>query len=181
MDRYLLIERDGVISIRREAGITKPEEMVILPFVPEALFTLEQRKIKAIILSDQSSISPSQVDAAALEEIDEKMKAVAEEMGGRIADIITCPYPHTKNELCAFPQPGLFKIAAHKYKLNLPETHFIASSLDGLQAAWAAGCKASFVKTGKPYAAMQYFRSAEKLPEFIERDFLSVVVKIFPD
>lgn len=181
MDRYLLIERDGVLCVRREEGILKPEEMLVIPFVSEALFSLGQKDVKAIVLSDQHSIVPSKIDLTTMAAIDERLQSICEETGKRVDDIICCPNNQVKADQCAFPQPGLFKIAALKYHFKLADTYFVASSLEGLQAAWAAGCKTAFVKTGKPYKAMQYFRTGEQLPDFIVKDFLTAVVKIFPD
>ncbi len=180
MERYLLIERDGGITVRTDEGITSPERLLVLPFVQEAFLALEQKDVKTIILSDQSAIVPSQIDAPVLDAIHEKMIAIIEEAGGKVADILVNPNRDMAPELCAFPQPGLLHLARDRYGLHLPETPFIVSSYEGFLAGCAAKCRTVFVKTGKPYKAMQAFRTSTELPEFIVPDLLSAVVKLFP-
>lgn len=180
MDRYLLIERDGAITVQTDEGITSPDRILVLPFVQEALFALEQAGVKTIVLSDQSAIVPSKIDVSVMDAIHEKMMASIEETGGKVADILVNPNREMAPELCAFPQPGLLHLARDRYGLHLPETPLIVSSYEGFLAGCAAKCKTVFVKTGKPYKAMQAFRTSTELPEFIVPDLLSAVVKLFP-
>ncbi len=180
MDRYLLIERDGGVNVRTEEGVVSPEKLMILPFVQEAFFALHQKKIKTIILSDQSAIVPSKIDLSGLDPIHEKMKATVELLGGKVTDVIVNPNSILRVDHSTFPQSGLFLIAAKKYGLNLQETPFIASSYEGLQAGWAAKCRTSFVKTGKPFKTLQALRTSKVQPEYIFQDLLEAVTRLFP-
>ncbi len=180
MAQFLLCERDGVITVRKDEGITSADECLILPFVQEALFTLEQKGIATIVLSDQSKLVPQTISLETLDEIHARMKEIAEEQGGLITDVISSPNSAMALNLSQFPKPGLFVSAAKKYGFKLPETWFIASSWEGLQAGWSAGCKTIFVKTGKPFRALENLRTSQKQPNYIVQDILTAIVKAFP-
>ncbi len=178
MDRYLLIERDGIITVRTDEGIVKPEDCLILPFVSEAMYHLEQQGIKPIIISDQSKLFPGAIDQTTVDAIHEKMKTVVEDDGGRIEEILTCS--GAGGESNGFPSPAIIQLAAQKYGFDLSETYFIASDILSLQAGWAAGCKTGFVKTGKPYKTMQILRNSDKYPDMVVQDLLTSVNRLFP-
>ena len=173
------MERDGVINVLWDEGVTTPERMVLLPFVQEVLFNLNQQGVQVIVLSDQSDWIPAKLEPAALEPIHAKMRSLIEEFGGRVADILVCPNAELSVKECRFPQTGLFHLEARKYGINLAETCFIAGRLESLQAAWAAGCRAILVRTGKAFEAVQALRGAAKQPEAVVPDLLSAYTRIF--
>jgi hypothetical protein len=74
----------------------------------------------------------------------------------------------------------LLHLARDRYGLHLRKRRLSFSLYEGFLAGCAAKCRTVFVKTGKPYKAMQAFRTSTELPEFIVPDLLSAVVKLFP-
>ncbi|MFB3784758.1 MAG: HAD-IIIA family hydrolase [bacterium] len=179
MDQYILMERDGVVSVLWDEGVTAPERMVLLPFAQEVIFNLNQQGVQVIVLSDQSDWIPGKMELAALEPIHAKMRSLIEEFGGRVADILVCPNAELSVKECRFPQTGLFHLAARKYGIKLAETYFIAGRLESLQAAWAAGCRTVLVRTGKAFETLQALRDSAKQPEAVVPDLLSAYTRIF--
>jgi D-glycero-D-manno-heptose 1,7-bisphosphate phosphatase len=180
MDRFLLIERDGIITVRTDEGIVKPEQCLILPFVSESLLHLEKQGVKPIILSDQSKFFPGEIDQATVDDIHETMKSIVFEDGSRIEEILTCSGDGPGGDANGFPNPAIIQMAAQKYGFELSETYFITSDILSLQAGWAAGCKTGFVKTGKPYKTMNILRNSDQYPDLVTQDLLASVTRLFP-
>ncbi len=180
MDRYLLIERDGIITVRTDEGIAKPEDCLVLPFVSESLLHLEQQGVKPIIISDQSKFFPGKIDRTTVDAIHEKMMSIIDEEGGRVEEILTCSGNGPGGESNGFPDPAIIQMAEQKFGFVLSETYFITSDILSLRAGWAAGCKTGFVKTGKPYKTMQILRNSDQFPDLVVQDLLTTVNRLFP-
>lgn len=177
MEKFVLLDRDGVINVLRENGIHSLDDFVFIPLIPEAFFQLERHKINAVILDNDAALANGDIDYTIIAQINSIIEEHVSGSGGRVHDILVCP----SNDDVKYPSPALLKKAAEKHRCKLTETYFITASLEGLQAGWAAGCKTGFVKTGKPYKTMQYLKSAQKGPDILLPDLLGVVTKICAD
>ncbi len=178
MEKYILLQRDGVINVLLDNPLTNPDDFVLLPFVPEAFYEMARNQIKPIILTNQEGLASGELEMKDLGAIHSKMISMIEDAGGKVADVLICPHDESKQCDCRYPQPGLLKHAAEKHKFQLQDTFFIGDRLACLEAAWNAGCKSAFVRSGKPHKTMQYLRTAERLPDIITRDLLDAIVKI---
>ncbi|RJP27820.1 MAG: HAD-IIIA family hydrolase [Candidatus Omnitrophota bacterium] len=178
MEKFILLERDGVINVMQDAIVKTPDEFVFLPFVLEAFFELKQNQIRPIVLTNQPGLATGELEMRNLGEIHSKMISTIEESGGKVEDVLICPHDESKNCDCRYPKPGLLVHAAQKFKFDLKSTFFIGSHTACLQAAWQAGCKSSFVRSGKPYKTLQFLRTSDRQPDLITRDLLETVVKI---
>jgi len=177
MDRFLLIERDGVVNVKLENGVLSPEEFQFLPFVQEAFVMLARYDFKPIILSDQSALS-TQLDSETLDSIHLQMEELIQEFGGKVFDTIVNPNGQLPEEACALPQPGLLHLAARKHQFNIQETTFLTCHTGGLQAGWAAGCQTVFVRSGKPFKTDRFLLDSPQQPDMTRKDILDAVVRI---
>lgn len=178
MDKYILMSRDGVINVRQDGPVVSVDQFVLLPFVQEAFFRLEQLGWKTIVLVSEPALAKGDLDQPGLEQIHARMDELISEGGGAFTDIMVCPSKYAPWDKCAFPKSGLLQLAAHKHALNLPDIYFIGDRLECLQAAWTVGCKSAFVRSGKPFETMQYLRSSDRVPDLITLDLLSMVNRI---
>ena len=145
MERFILIERDGVINVQRESPIKSLNEFALRPFVQEAFFELRRNQIHTVILTNQPGIEEGVLDYQTLAEIHAQLQVALEESGGKVHDILICPDADPKSG-CRYPNPDLLQTAAAKHKFNLSETFFVCPRMECLQAGWVAGCKpVSFV------------------------------------
>lgn len=180
MEKYLLIERDGVINAMKDEPVQTPDDFWMLPFVTEGFFHLERVGVKGIVVTDQSGCVPDLIGHETMKDIHARMKETIAAAGGHVHDILVCPNHEADPAMCKFPNAGLFRLAASKYPIDLTDTYFISSHLDSLQAAWSVGCKTVLVKTGRPYHAIQFLKTSTKHPDFILHNFLDAVTKLFP-
>ncbi len=179
MEKYILIERDGVINVQQDQPVVTREQFVMLPFVTEAFYSMAQNGYKPIIVTKQQPLQDKMMDQGTLDDIHHSMKQIIHEAGGAIEDILVCPSLYADWERCAYPKPGLLQIAAAKHGFEPKNTYFLCDRLECLQAGWNLGMKTVFVKSGKPFKTVKFLRQSEQQPEMIKRDILSAVVSIF--
>ncbi|HEY8219664.1 MAG TPA: D-glycero-beta-D-manno-heptose 1,7-bisphosphate 7-phosphatase [Methylobacter sp.] len=147
--RYVLLDRDGVINHDSDDFIKSPEQWLPIEGSLEAIALLNEHGYKVVVITNQSGLARGLLDAATLEKIHAKMQRMAEEKGGKIDAIYFCPHGPDDDCSCRKPKPGLLEAFASDNNVNLIGIAFIGDSLRDLQAAQAAGASPILVKTGK--------------------------------
>lgn len=178
MEKYVFIHRDGVICVRQDQPLAKPDDFIFLPFVFEAFREFELNGFKPVVLVWEEGLQNGALSAEDHAVIIEQMKEGISEHEGKVHDVIACPGPMAPWDKCALPKGGMLQIACAKYQLNPQSVYFISDRFECLEAGWAAGCKNILVRSGKPYQTMQKLRKSEKQPYKIERDILSASLRI---
>lgn len=148
-NRYVLLDRDGVINHDSDEFIKSPEQWLPIEGSLEAIALFTEHGYKVVVITNQSGLARGLLDAAALEKIHAKMQRMAAEKGGKIDAIYFCPHGPDDGCSCRKPKPGLLETFAADNNVNLSGIAFIGDSLRDLQAAQAAGASPILVKTGK--------------------------------
>lgn len=87
--KALFLDRDGVLNVLRRNDYVKcPDELELLPGVPEAIQTLRRSFGRIIIVTNQQGIGKGLMTEADLEAVHAKMLAA---IGGGIDRIYHCP------------------------------------------------------------------------------------------
>ncbi|TRW92891.1 D-glycero-beta-D-manno-heptose 1,7-bisphosphate 7-phosphatase [Candidatus Methylobacter oryzae] len=148
-NRYVLLDRDGVINHDSDEFIKSPEQWLPIDGSLEAIALLNRHGYKVVVITNQSGLARGLFDADTLEKIHAKMQRMTEEKGGKIDAIYFCPHGPDDDCACRKPKPGLFKAFAADNNIKLDGMTAIGDSLRDLQAAKAAGANPILVKTGK--------------------------------
>ena len=148
-DRYVLLDRDGVINNDSEEFIKSPEEWLPIEGSLEAIALLNEHGFKVVVVTNQSGIARGFFDIAMLEKIHAKMRQLVIEKGGEIDAIYFCPHGPVDDCNCRKPKPGLLETFARDKNAHLNGIAVIGDSLRDLQAAQAVGASPILVKTGK--------------------------------
>lgn len=148
-NRYVLLDRDGVINEDSDDFIATPAQWQPLPGSMEAIALLNQHGFQVAVVTNQSGVARGLFDENTLAGIHAKMQAYAREQGGEIAAIYYCPHGPDSTCSCRKPKPGLIVQCAKDAQINLQDTYVVGDSLRDLQAAQAAGAMPILVKTGK--------------------------------
>jgi D-glycero-D-manno-heptose 1,7-bisphosphate phosphatase len=148
-NRYVLLDRDGVINQDSDEFIKSPEQWLPIEGSLEAIALFNKHGYKVVVITNQSGLARGLLDAATLENIHAKMQRMAAEKGGEIDAIYFCPHGPDDGCSCRKPKPGLLETFAADNNVNLSGIAFIGDSLRDLQAAQAAGASPILVKTGK--------------------------------
>jgi D-glycero-D-manno-heptose 1,7-bisphosphate phosphatase len=147
--RYILLDRDGVINHDSKDFIKSPEQWLPIAGSLEAIALLNDQGYKVVVVTNQSGIARGLFDNAMLEKIHEKMRRMVSEKGGKIDAIYFCPHGPEDDCNCRKPKPGLLKSFAADNKVSLNGIAVIGDSLRDLQAALTVGANPILVKTGK--------------------------------
>lgn len=148
-DKFVLLDRDGVINRDSEQFIKTPEEWVPIPGSLEAIALLNRQGYKIIVITNQSGVRRGLFDLATLDEIHAKMRRLTEAAGGTIEAVYFCPHGPDQDCHCRKPRPGLLEKFAEDYHAQLDKLFFIGDSLKDIKAGKAVGAKPLLVETGK--------------------------------
>ncbi len=148
-NRYVLLDRDGVINHDSDEFIKSPDEWLPIEGSLEAIALLNAHGYKVVVVTNQSGVARGLFDTATLEKIHAKMQSMAEQKGGKIDAIYFCPHGPDDGCNCRKPKPGLLEAFAHDNNVGLSGTAVIGDSLRDLQSALAVGASPILVKTGK--------------------------------
>lgn len=148
-NRYVLLDRDGVINHDSDDFIKSPEEWRPIEGSLEAIALFNKQGYKVVVITNQSGLARGLFDAAMLEKIHAKMQRMAEEKGGKIDAIYFCPHGPDDDCNCRKPKAGLLEAFANDNDVSLKGMPVIGDSLRDLQSAQCVGASPILVKTGK--------------------------------
>jgi len=147
--RYILLDRDGVINRDSDAFIKSPDEWIPIEGSLEAIALLNAHGYQVIVVTNQSGVARGLFDEAMLGKIHAKMRQLVSEKGGDIVAIYYCPHGADSDCECRKPKAGLLKAFAADFHADLTTITVIGDSLRDLQAADAVSAQPILVKTGK--------------------------------
>ncbi len=149
MDKWLILDRDGVINYDSDQFIKSPEEWRPLPGSLEAIAALNTAGYRIVVISNQSGLARGLFDLDTLEAIHQKLHSQLAKHGGQIEQIYFCPHGPDDHCTCRKPLPGLFSRFAEDFEVSLEHVYAVGDSVRDLQAALCAGACSALVRTGK--------------------------------
>ena len=154
-DRYVILDRDGVINADSDAFVKSAAEWLPLPGSLEAIAELNRHGFKVAVITNQSGVARGLFDLKTLNAMHDKMLAMLAEVGGQIEAIYFCPHGPDDHCTCRKPQPGLFEAFAKDKQVDLQAVYAIGDSYRDIQASRTAGARPILVKTGKGLKTLQ--------------------------
>ena len=148
-DRFVLLDRDGVINQDSDSFIKSPDEWQPIPGSLEAIALLNNHGYKVAVITNQSGLARGLFDTETLAGIHDKMLIMTDAKRGNITDIYYCPHGPDDNCECRKPKPGLLQEFSQDHKIDLAGIFCVGDSFRDLQAAWAVDANPLLVKTGK--------------------------------
>jgi len=154
--RAVFLDRDGVLN-RYVGYVRKPEELELLPGVPEAIRRINAAGYLAIVVTNQPVLARGDVTWSQFDEINARLETLLGLDGAYVDAVYVCPHHPDKgfagevSELkiecnCRKPQPGMLIEAAEKYNLNLKECWMVGDSERDIQAGLKAGTKTALLQ-----------------------------------
>lgn len=145
----VILDRDGVINQDSRQYIKHRDEWIPLPGAIDAVARLVKAGYDVAIATNQSGIARGLTPHVELEAMHERMVALVEAAGGRLAHIAYCPHGPDDGCDCRKPLPGmLHQIAKALGHDHLDDAWMVGDSLRDLQAGEAAGTHLALVLTG---------------------------------
>jgi D-glycero-D-manno-heptose 1,7-bisphosphate phosphatase len=152
-NRAVFLDRDGVIC-EDVNYITTPSQVKLIPGVGSAINLLNDIGLKVVVVSNQSGVARGYLT----EDVKKVNQKMINELGGscHIDAIYYCPHhPEMGNNTykkdcdCRKPNPGMLKIAAQDFDLDLEQSFMIGDKIDDVLTGYRAGCETILVLTGK--------------------------------
>lgn len=171
MKRAVFLDRDGVLNVYLPGDYVKsPDELVLLPGIPEAVRRLNDADFPIYLISNQRGVARGLMTDADLRAVDDALREqLAEVAGATIGMSYYCTDAHGPRRK---PEPGMLLHAADEHGIDLAASVFVGDTETDSRAARAAGVGAFvLVLTGK-------LRDADSLdvpPDFIAADLGAAV------
>jgi D-sedoheptulose 7-phosphate isomerase len=146
--RAVFLDRDGVINrafVRdgKPFPPPTPQELEVLPDVPEALRELKSYGYLLIVVTNQPDVGRGKQSRQALDAMHEALRKSLP-----LDDIFVCCHTEKDNCNCRKPSPGMFLEAAQKHNIDLAASFMVGDRWRDIEAGYNAGCKTILVDYG---------------------------------
>ncbi|MBN1293289.1 MAG: HAD family hydrolase [Candidatus Latescibacteria bacterium] len=146
--RYVFLDRDGVINAERGTYTTSLDEWEWAPGVFEGLRKLNEAGFKVIIITNQACIAKGLQTEEGLAKLHTYMLDGIRHNGGDIFRIYHCPHQTSDGCTCRKPEPGMILQASKDYGINLSRTFMVGDSLRDMEAGRRAGTRTILIDSG---------------------------------
>lgn len=156
MKRAVFLDRDGVLNEDVHL-LTRPEELRLLPGVPEALARLDAAGFLLLVVTNQTVVARGLCTEQDVASVHERLQAMVMAAGGpSIAGWYVCPH-HPSATLpgyrqvcdCRKPAPGLLLRGAEEHGVSMADSFLVGDRPTDLLAGVRAGCRTVLVLTGR--------------------------------
>lgn len=176
------MDRDGTIN-EQMGYINHLSRFQLLPRAAAAIRLLNDQKIPAVVVSNQSGLARGYFPETLLNEVHATMHRLLRDQHAHVDGVYVCPHhPEAKVEAyrlkcdCRKPKTGLFSQAAREMDLDLSRSYVVGDRWSDLQAA--ANCQAVpvLVLTGYGRGDLAYVGPREKVqPTHVAEDLYGAV------
>jgi D-glycero-D-manno-heptose 1,7-bisphosphate phosphatase len=177
----LFLDRDGVIIENRPDYIRSWSDVEIYPQAMTALAKIKNSPYKIIIITNQSAVGRGLMTIERADQINRRLVAEIEKVGGRIDGIYMCPHGPNQGCACRKPKPGLLYQAADDLNLDLSRSIMIGDAISDIVAAASAGLSnLILVQTGRG-TNQANLPVVQELPDFLVYKNLSEAIDNLQD
>lgn len=149
VERFVIVDRDGVINEDSDEYVKGPEEWKPLPGSIEALSRLWHGGYRICVVSNQSGLARGLFGLAELNAMHKKLRDLLAAQGTQVEMIAFCPHLPSDGCMCRKPRPGLLFTVSERLGLSLRGIPYVGDSIGDVIAARAAQMIPWLVRTGK--------------------------------
>ena len=146
--KYIILDRDGVINIDSPNYIKSADEWNLIPKSLDAIKKLTEHEYQIIIISNQSGLGRGIISYNDFIEINLKMLSQISKVGGSVLAILYCPSLPTDECLNRKPGTGMFSEIAERLNISLEKCFSIGDSPRDIAASLSSKCKPLGLRTG---------------------------------
>jgi len=185
--RAVFLDRDGTIC--EEVGyLDSIERLRLIPGSASAIKMLNERGLKAVVVTNQSGVARGFFSEARLQEVHEEMERMLREEGAYLDGIYYCPHlPGDPNEPdlgvcdCRKPASGLLFQAAADLGLDLRASYMIGDHYTDVECGQRVWAKGILVLTGHGGESVAKKESWLSPPAYIAPDLHAAVQWVIGD
>lgn len=154
MDKVIFLDRDGTIN-EEVNYLHKPEDLQILPGVPEAIKRLRDGGFKIVVVTNQAGVARGYYSCRDVDALHEYLNQQLKKSGAWIDRFYYCPHHpvHGIGEYkrachCRKPETGMFEQAGQEYDVDKEHSYMIGDKLLDVEAGNRYGVHGILVGTG---------------------------------
>lgn len=145
MRAAVFLDRDGVINrplVRagRPFAPSFPEELELLPSVPEALRDLKAAGFCLVVVTNQPDVARGATSSEMLSAMHERLQSTLP-----LDAILACVHDEADQCECRKPRPGLITRAARQMDIDCAASYLIGDRWRDMEAGRRAGCRTFFI------------------------------------
>lgn len=166
MDKIVFLDRDGTINQEVEY-LHRPEDLVILPGVAEALRRLKDQGFHLVVVTNQAGVARGYYNEEDVVSLHHTLNQYLSKEGAAIDQFFYCPHhpvhgigEYKKKCHCRKPETGMFEMAEAYYSVDKAHSYMIGDKLLDTEAGRRYGVSSVLVGTG--YGADIYSSMAEE-------------------
>lgn len=152
--RAVFIDKDGTLIHDLPFNVD-PDRIRLAPGVAEGLPLLDAADYKLVVVSNQSGVARGLFPEAALEGVEQRLRALLDEIGVTLHGFYYCPHyaagsvpSYSRDCSCRKPAPGLIARGARELDADLASAWLIGDILDDVEAGRRAGCRTILIDNG---------------------------------
>ncbi|MCW5558463.1 MAG: HAD family hydrolase [Verrucomicrobiae bacterium] len=166
----VFLDRDGTLNAERHY-LSRPEDLVLLPGVLDALGRLQAAGFHLVVVTNQSGIGRGYFSPADLEAVHDRLSRMAATAGVRFTRIYVAPEAPGQPSRYRKPSPQALFDARDDLGVDLARSYMIGDKWIDVETGLHAGCAASLlVRTG--YGAETERLEASRLAQAVVVDDL---------
>ena len=154
MEKAIFIDKDGTLTHDIPYNVD-PVGVRFTEGAVDGLKKLKRSGYLLIVVTNQSGIAHGYFTQEALEKLNTHIREKLSRSGVPLDDIFFCPH-HPQGKIarytlacdCRKPRPGMIRLAADKFGIDLQHSWMIGDILNDVQAGNEAGCKTILINNG---------------------------------
>lgn len=148
MRRFVLLDRDGTLVEERHY-LSRPEDVVLLPGVPEALRALHGLGLGLLVVTNQSGVGRGYFSREDAEAVQHRLHVLLQTQGVTLDGTYTCYHAPQDGCPCRKPKPGLVRQAQRDWHLNPAACVVVGDKACDVEMGRAVGARTVLVRTGQ--------------------------------
>ena len=182
------MDRDGTIN--EEVGYLRdPEDLTIIPQAFRAIELINENRLKAVGITNQSGVARGYFSEERVEQIHRRLNMLLKEKDVYLDGIYHCPH-HPQGKIpeysiqcmCRKPASGMADIASKELDIDLHRSYVIGDKRSDIELAHNIGAKGILVLTGYGKDEVKRFNEMSMIqPWSIAENILDAVKRILCD
>jgi histidinol-phosphate phosphatase family protein len=146
--RALFLDRDGTLMV--DTGYVRdPNDVAILPGVPETLREARELGFLLVVVSNQSGVARGIISEQQLAAVESRFEAL---LGVTLDLVLFCKHGPDDGCRCRKPLPGLLHDAARARNIDFSRSVMVGDRASDVAAGRAVGCATVLVSSAKAEA-----------------------------
>jgi D-glycero-D-manno-heptose 1,7-bisphosphate phosphatase len=183
----VFIDRDGTLN--EDCGyIADPKDLVVYPFAGQAVRLLNDNGVKAIVVTNQSTVARGYCSERMIETIHAKLRDELQKEGAHLDGVYYCPHHPEVGEAqyqinceCRKPKAGMLHQAALEHNIDLGRSYVIGDKTLDIEMARSVGARGVLVLTGYGHDSVRRLEGKPFQPDLISETVLEAIRTILAE